>query len=195
MSARDSNARREAVAWVVREILPKEAGVRRWLSRALVAQEDIDDIVQDAYCRIATMESVTHIDRPGAFFFQTVRNLLFNRLKRAKLVRIETGFELDLFVDTDAPPSQEKVLEHRQEWNRVSTLIAALPERTRRIFEMRKIEGLPQREIAERLGLSENVVENEAANGLRLLMAALRQQGPDVAEYYERKRMRRSPRA
>ncbi len=56
---------------------------------------------------------------------------------------------------------------------RVQRLIAALPERCRRIFEMRKIEGLPQREIARRMGVSEHVVENESVRGLRAILAAL----------------------
>jgi RNA polymerase sigma-70 factor (ECF subfamily) len=56
---------------------------------------------------------------------------------------------------------------------RVERLIDALPERSRKIVRMRKIEGLPQREIASRLGLSENVVENEVARGLRRVLDQL----------------------
>ncbi|EHN76805.1 RNA polymerase sigma-24 factor, partial [Streptomyces coelicoflavus ZG0656] len=48
-----------------------------------------------------------------------------------------------------------------------------LPDRCRRIFEMRRILGLSQREIARQLGVSENVVENEAARGLKAILAAL----------------------
>ncbi len=55
-------------------------------------------------------------------------------------------------------------------------LIAALPERCRRIFEMRKIEGVSQREIARRLGVTEHVVENEAVRGLRAILAAMTEQ-------------------
>jgi RNA polymerase sigma-70 factor (ECF subfamily) len=41
---------------------------------------------------------------------------------------------------------------------------------------MRKIEGLPQREIAQRLGITESMVENDGVKGLRLILEALRAQ-------------------
>ena len=41
---------------------------------------------------------------------------------------------------------------------------------------MRKIEGLPQREIARRLGVTENSVENESVRGLRAILAAITEQ-------------------
>jgi DNA-directed RNA polymerase specialized sigma24 family protein len=42
---------------------------------------------------------------------------------------------------------------------------------------MRKVEGISQREIAARLGVSESIVENEGARGLRLILKALRDCG------------------
>jgi len=73
-----------------------------------------------------------------------------------------------------------------------------LPDRCRRIFEMRKIEGLPQREIARRMGVTENVVENESVRGLRAILAALAegetQQQPTAARRpstHDRTRKRR----
>jgi RNA polymerase sigma-70 factor (ECF subfamily) len=38
---------------------------------------------------------------------------------------------------------------------------------------MRRIQGLPQKEIAKRLGVSENVVEMQAVRGLKLILKAL----------------------
>ncbi|NWO67895.1 sigma-70 family RNA polymerase sigma factor, partial [Escherichia coli] len=63
-------------------VIPYESTVRAWLVRARVSEEDIDDIVQEAYCRIAALDTVDHITRPGAYFFSIVRNLLLQRLKR-----------------------------------------------------------------------------------------------------------------
>ena len=40
---------------------------------------------------------------------------------------------------------------------------------------MRRFEGLSQREIARRLGVTESVVENEGVKGMRLIMQALRE--------------------
>ncbi|MDB5580759.1 MAG: polymerase, sigma-24 subunit, subfamily [Bradyrhizobium sp.] len=188
MTPGGKSSRQATVEWVAREVIPREPAVRRWLKRSLVAKEDIDDLIQEAYCRMVAMDGHDHVVSASAFFFQVVRNLLLNRVKRAKVVRIETGVELELISDAGLAPSQEQVLEHRREWERVSALIPKLPDRCRMIFEMRKIQGFSQREIAEELGLSENVVENESAKGLRLLLQELRAQGSYVEAHYVRKR-------
>ncbi|RZM11907.1 MAG: sigma-70 family RNA polymerase sigma factor, partial [Sphingomonas sp.] len=56
---------------------------------------------------------------------------------------------------------------------RVDALLAALPERARTAIRLRKLDGLSQRQIAERLGVTETVVENDLARGLRALLAGL----------------------
>ena len=45
--------------------------------------------------------------------------------------------------------------------------IQSLPERVRQIFTLRTAYGLTQRQIAERLGVSESTVEKQMAAGIR----------------------------
>lgn len=66
--------RRRVVAWVGRDILPHEADVRAWLRRSMVPVNEIEDIVQDAYCRLAGMTEVGHIANPRAYFFTVARS-------------------------------------------------------------------------------------------------------------------------
>jgi RNA polymerase sigma-70 factor (ECF subfamily) len=56
----------------------------------------------------------------------------------------------------------------------VERLLADLPERCRTIFTLKRIEGLPQREIARRLGVSESIVENDVQKALRRIQHAVR---------------------
>ncbi|KRA60094.1 RNA polymerase subunit sigma-24 [Caulobacter sp. Root655] len=167
------DGRARIVAWLGREILPHEADVRAWLKRSLPTGGDVDDIIQETYCRLAGLASVDHIETPRAYFFQAARSIVLEQLRRARVVRIEAVTEIDaLSIEWDEP-SPERIAGGRRELAQVLRLIAALPDRCRRIFEMRKIEGLPQREIARRMGVSENVVENESVRGLRAILAAL----------------------
>ena len=46
-------SRAEIVAFVGGQILPHEADVRAWLRRSGSYPADIDDIVQETYCRLA----------------------------------------------------------------------------------------------------------------------------------------------
>ena len=171
-----SEGRARVVAWLGREILPHEAAVRSWLRRSFAAAGDVDDIIQETYCRLAALTNIEHIDQPRGYFFQAARSVALEQIRRARVVRIETVSEIEALDLALEEPSAERIVSGRRELERVRGLIAALPERCRRIFEMRKIEGVPQREIAQRLGVSENIVENEAVRGLRAILAAMTEQ-------------------
>jgi RNA polymerase sigma-70 factor (ECF subfamily) len=158
--------------WVGSEVLPHEADVRAWLRRSL-DPEDLEDVVQEAYCRISSLDSIDHIRSGRAYLFTTARTVVLERLRRARIVSIETVTEIDALDIVYDAPSPERIAGGRRELARVRRLIAALPERCRRIFELRKIEGMPQRDVAEELGVPEYTVENDVARGLRLILRAI----------------------
>ena len=160
------------VEWVGRCVLPWEGYVRAWLRRGSIRGFEIDDIVQEAYSRIAGLEDFRHITNPKAYFLEVARNVLLEQLRRSQVIRIETISEIDLRISDNAP-DQERVAIGRAEVARLRHLIDRLPERCREMFVLRKIEGLSQKQIAERLGVSENTVETQVGRGLRLILAAL----------------------
>ncbi|EJL36098.1 RNA polymerase sigma factor, sigma-70 family [Caulobacter sp. AP07] len=166
-------SRAEIVAFVGSQILPHEADVRAWLRRTGSLAADVDDIVQETYCRLAALETVSHIASGRAYFFRTARNIAIERIRRARIVRIDCVTEIDALNVVDDEPSPERVVAGRRELRRVQALIEGLPERCRQIFTLRRIHGLSQREVATRLGVTENVVEAQAMRGLRLVLRAL----------------------
>jgi RNA polymerase sigma factor (sigma-70 family) len=166
-------ARSVIVAWVGSQVLPHEKALRAWLRRAGASEHDIDDIVQEAYCRLAALKNVSHILSGRAYFFQTARNVAAERVRRARIVRIDYATEIDALNILDSEPSAERVIDARRELQKVQGLIEDLPERCREIFKLRRIHGLSQKEVSDRLNVSENVVEAQAARGLRLILAAL----------------------
>lgn len=158
-------------SWVAREIVPHEVRIRRWLARSRLSPEDIDEVMQEAYCRIAMLPSVDHIEQPLAYMFATVRNLLLRRLKRQQVVALETLSEIETWQDL-ATPSPEEQAASRLSYERVMAIIARLPERCRKIVELRKIEGWSQKEIAAHLGITEKAVEKQVWTGVRAIRDA-----------------------
>lgn len=173
-----------------REILPHERDVRRWLRRRLLTAEEVEDIVQECYCRLAQLSAVTHIASPRAYFFTTARNLAHNQRQRARVVRIES---IDGREAAELPsdlPLPDRIAAGRQELERVRVALATLSRRAQRIFMMRKIEGLSQKDIAATLGVSEAVVENEASRSLRAILRIISQPESDVGSDLETGRAR-----
>jgi len=187
---KETAQRRELVAWVAREIMPHEPSVRAWLAQRVTSPADTDELIQEAYCKISELQSIDHIDRPDGYFFQVVRNLLRSQMRRARVVRFELIAEIEERAGSDPAPSPERQANDSREMQRIYRLIEQLPERCRQIFTLRKLEGLPQREIAMRMNVTETIVENEGARGLRLILEGLREQGEALAADYESRRGR-----
>lgn len=170
--------------------MPHEPSVRAWLCTRMITRDEIDDLIQDGYCRLSALDTVEHIDNPGAFFLVTVRNLLASRRRRSKVVRIEPVGEIDTMAGADEAPSPERQTGDRRELGRVRAVLAGLPDRCRKIVELRRIDGRSQREVADIMGVTETIIENETIRGIKLLMEGLRAQGEQVAADYELRRPR-----
>jgi len=164
---------------VAETVIPYEGTVRAWLARARASEDDIDDIVQEAYCRLAALDAVDHITRPGAYFFSIVRNLLLQRIKRSRIVSIDMIAEIETYAIDDSP-SPEREAAGRLDYARLRAIMAGLPERCRRIVEMRKIEGVSQKEIARRIGVTESVVENDVYHGIQTILRIWRDEDSRV---------------
>ncbi|MDE8650190.1 RNA polymerase sigma factor [Novosphingobium album (ex Liu et al. 2023)] len=162
--------KREAVQWVAVHILRHEPSLRRWLRRTGVQASDIDDIVQQTYCKLSELDSVAHIIDARAYFFATARSFLLQRLRRDRVVHIQAASDQIDNQAVDQAPSPERMVGARSELNKVFEVIAALPKRYREVIELRRIEGLSQKETAKRLGLTEKSVENSLARGLKAIL-------------------------
>lgn len=170
-----SQVGREKVAWVGGYILPHEGAVRGLLRRARLSEDEIDDIVQEAYCRLVGLESFAHITDGRGYFVMTARNVMLENIRRSRIVRIDAVADLDRFGAVDEGPSPETMTDDRRRLERVGRLIQALPDRCRRVFILRRIQGLSQRDAARAMGVTENVIEAQTARGLKLILKAVAQ--------------------
>lgn len=154
-------------------VIPHEPFVRAWLMRSASPAEEVDELVQDCYCRFAMLDEVDHIERPDIYFYSMARRLLIRKRRREKIVPIGGLSDLADYAPDDAP-SPEREVAGQIAFERMAALMAELPDRCRRVIEMRKFDGLSQREIAATLGISESIVENDVQIGVRRLRQAWR---------------------
>ncbi|WP_031235035.1 RNA polymerase sigma factor [Asticcacaulis sp. AC402] len=165
--------RQVLLAFVATQILPHEHVLRLWLRRLGVKTDELDDIVQEVYCRLLRMDRVDHIADARAYLFRSARNIVLEQVRRNRVVSIMTVHNIDDLGIADHTPSPEVCASARAELDRVLNLIKGLPDRCRSVFELRKVHGLSQAETARALGLTENVVEKETARGLSLILERL----------------------
>ncbi|MEJ1963648.1 MAG: RNA polymerase sigma factor [Gammaproteobacteria bacterium] len=160
--------------WIAAHILPLEAQVRVWLARHVrsLISSDIDDLIQEAYSRIWSAD-FSDVHSPRAYFYQSLRNLLIERARHAQIVPMERMGEIDALRIPSEEPGPERLVSARQELERVTALIAGLPAQCRRAFELRKMHGLRQKDVAARMGISERTVEKHLAKALDRLLQAI----------------------
>src|SRR3546814_5508968 len=146
-------SRAEIIAWVAGNVIPHEAALRARLRRMVVAGEEIDDIVQETYLNIARLKSVEHIRDGRGYLFTAARMVMLQRIRRNRIVRIDHLTDAQALALEDDAPGPDRHVAARRELARVRRMIDDLPPRCREIFELRRVEGVSQREIAERLDL------------------------------------------
>lgn len=167
--------RLEHVRWMVREVLPHEPDVRRWLARRIrgLSGMDLDDTIQETYARLSAVDPDRIVD-PRAYFFVTAGHVVGQAIRRSRIVPIETMADIDSLnlVGHDFDP--ERRLCGREEVERFRRALASLPPKCRQAFELRKFEGLSQRQIAERMAVAESTVEKHLSKALRSIMRAMK---------------------
>jgi RNA polymerase sigma factor (sigma-70 family) len=172
-------ATHERAIWLARHVLPQEPALRAWLSRRPLAGLEVDDIVQETYAILAALERVDHILNPRTYMFEVAKSVVLRSLRRSRIVAFEALAEAEGMEPPSDEPSPETVAADRQELSRIAALIAGLPAKCREAFTLRKVHGLSQREVAQRMGVSENTVEKHVSKGLGVLMTAMGRGGKE----------------
>ena len=162
-------------AWFVNEVLPLEGLLERFLRRNWRDVDEISDLRQEVYARVYDGCAHRRPESAQAFVLTTARNLLIDRARRAQIVSIETYADIDALVPTLDELSPERHLAARSELRLLQRALNLLPARCREVVELRKIEGLSQREVASRMGITEDTVERQVSKGVRALALAMQQ--------------------
>ena len=160
----------ERNAWLAKEILVHERALRGYLGRFFKNVADIEDVVQETYARLLSLtDSASDAVRNWhAYLFTTARNAALDRIRRSRVVSLDALAEMGSADVLDQTPSADEALNARQELALLLETIASLPARCREALTLRKLYGLSQREIAQRLAITESTVEKHVAYGVRL---------------------------
>ncbi len=155
--------------WFMENVVPLEPMLVRYLRRNWRHQDEVPDLLQDVYVRLyeAAARERPRVVKP--FLFTIARNLMIDRLRQMNVVSFEAVADFDRLNVIDDEPSPERLTSAREEIRQLQKAVDALPSRCRQIVVWRKIDGLSQREVARRLGVTEEVVESQLAKAVRLL--------------------------
>jgi RNA polymerase sigma-70 factor (ECF subfamily) len=163
--------------WFMDTVLPLEAELERFLVRHWADASEIKDLRQEIYSRLykAAVRGLPQNTR--ALMYSTARNLIIDLVRRKRVVSIETVMDFESWDVSSEEAGPFETVSARQELNMLRTALESLPRRTRDIIQMRRVQGISQRETAHALGISEPTVERHVSKGVRLLADALARLG------------------
>ena len=144
-------------------------------TRRLRNRQQAEDLAHDTFVRVLET-TASQVEQPRAYLHQTARNIAVDAYRREDR---REAMALEAF-DQRQPHSgdPEHFMHAIQLADSIERALAELPLNCRRIFIWQKIEGLTQQEIAERLGLSKNMVEKYMIRTLRHLRDRLDAMAP-----------------
>ena len=174
----------EQERWFEKEVHPHGSQLRSYLRGAFPSVRDVDDVVQESYLRIWKARAGQEIQSAKAFLYKVARHVALDLIRRHRTSPIDPLGDLaELRVIEDKPDAAE-LLTAREKLDLLADAVVSLPARRREIILLHKIKGLPQRTVADQLGLSERTVENHCRLALIECEEYLRAHG---VESFQRK--------
>lgn len=139
------------------------------VTRRGVPPDEADDLVQEAFLRLAGYERDHIVRSQEAFLVSAAVNLSIDRARRLNSSPFNASVaNLELIVSQEAGP--DEIMSGRDGLQHLREGLAGLPEQTRRILLARRIAGQSYKEIARLEGLSVSAVEKRVARATLDLM-------------------------
>lgn len=147
-----------------------------YADRLLCNIESARNVVQDVYYKMWENRSSLDIEiSVKAYLFASVYHASLNILKHLKYVQNYEQEQLtDFYFSTVVQsPEAEMELWRSDIKEALDQALKLLPERCREVFELSKLSGLKNREIADKLAISEKTVERHMSLALSFLRKEL----------------------
>ena len=150
--------------------------LQAYLTETLRDADTAADLTQETFLRYAEHRrgNGAMVIHERAYLYRTARNLAIDHSRKLARQRTDTVANEDLARMPADSPSLDHAADARQKLDRLRTAVEELPERTRQVFVLGRLEGLTHREIAHRLAISESSVQKHLARALQHVMQRLR---------------------
>ena len=141
--------------------------LRQFAFSIVKSHEEAEELVSDVFIRIWEKRDQLHIiESPLLYFYTSVRNLAFNRLKKQKRTPPNVGEEWLVQMDS-IYFDPERLMVTEEIMAQIRKAINDLPPRCKLIFKLIKEDQLKYKDVAELLQLSVKTIEAQMAIALR----------------------------
>jgi RNA polymerase sigma factor (sigma-70 family) len=145
----------------------------RYFQRRGLAPSDAEDAVQDVFLRLSRRPEAVVPDHGEAYLFETAASVAIDRHRRVRARKEDQHTAYDEAQHAVADHGVDRIVEGRQALLHLVEGLHQLPERTRHVVLLARVERLTHPEIARQLGISVSTVERRLVKGMAQLAARL----------------------
>ncbi|MFT4052886.1 MAG: RNA polymerase sigma factor [Novosphingobium sp.] len=147
--------------------LTHRRSIQDYLMRKLRDSALAADLTQDTFLRLAEHGRLENVSNPRSYLYRTAHNLAVDHVRRPEKRFITQSEDSVLETVAEDVPAIDDAVAARHMLERLQHIVGELPERTRHVFVLIKIDGLSYPETARRIGISESSVQKH----LRMALA------------------------
>ncbi len=145
--------------------------LRQFIRRRVSDDHVADDLLQETFVRVhGNIETLQDADCVAAWVYRIARNVIHDHQRRATNSTVALA-DADPADDCDGQLSQL----HCRGAGWLDEMIRSLPDGYREAVQLAEVEGLPQQEVADRLGLSLSGAKSRIQRGRAMLKDVLEQ--------------------
>jgi RNA polymerase sigma-70 factor (ECF subfamily) len=141
--------------------------LRGFILRRVSDPADADDILQDVFVKLHTrIDTLRDEDRVAPWLYRIARNTLIDYYRdRRPTVPVPE------MLAVEDEPTESDAASHIA--SGLTSMVECLPDRYRQAVVLSELQGVPQQQVAERLGLSLSGAKSRVQRGRGLLRDAL----------------------
>lgn len=110
----------------------------------------IDDATQETIARTYKSANIAVLKNPLAYMITVAKTVLYDQWKSS--IDVDTSVDLDSISSTSSTIEQQHI--DFEKIKAVSCALNKMPRLRRKVFEMRRLQGMPREQIAQELELS-----------------------------------------
>lgn len=165
-------------------MLDFKPALQRFLVLRGATFEEAEDILQDVSVKLSTMK-IGPVREERAYLYRMAHNQMVHYRRsadrQARREREWTDANTGDPPELDEEPSAETRLVASQQVRIIERVLNQLPQRTQSIFKRFRVDGEPQRQIAEDLGISISAVEKHLARAYEAVTSTRKRIDEDSA--------------
>lgn len=139
-------------------------------------QSRVEDTTQEAIARTYKSVDISALKNPLAYMITVAKTVLIDQWK--------TSCEVDTTVDLDSLTSYHKTIEQQhidlEKIEAVSRVLNGMPPLRRKVFEMRRLQGMSRDEIANELDLNIESVKKHINRAMVDITQDMEKQGWEI---------------